>query len=145
MRFTAFALLASTTQAATALTAATYCIDAGVDAKFKIIKDKVTAKTEVTAADLKALVVAALACKTSLVKTAADQLSIGLKIEEGMWTSYAGVKVGAIKPAVTAADQLLFMTAMDAYGAALGMGMMSCAAQTKPCAARPTALLKGTY
>jgi hypothetical protein len=39
-----------------------------------------------------------------LVKTAADQLNIGLKIEEGMWTAYGAVKVAAITPAVTAAD-----------------------------------------
>jgi hypothetical protein len=130
MQFSVFALLISSTQAATALVAPTACND-------KPVNDAFTAgmKTVVTAA---ALVKAAKACTTSLALV--DEYNKGVMIENAMWAPNA-VKLTATK--ATAAELTSFYTAMDEFSAALGMGKLSCAAGVT-CTTPKRVLLKGS-
>lgn len=136
MKFFAFALLVSSTQAATALTAPTPCHDAAVNAAHTAgIADATKAA---------ALVKAALACKTSLTIAGTEANDKGFVIENAMWAPNA-VKLTATK--ATAAELTAFYKAMDEFSAALGMGQLSCAVTGETCnknADKKRTLLKGT-
>ena len=132
MKFFAYALLISTTQAATALVAPTACHDAAVNTA-------VAAGTG-DATKAKAVADAALACTTTLVIATGDALIKGKVIENGLMAPQK-VTFDALTPKPTAADWTAYLVAADAFGAALGMGKLSCAAGAT-CATR--ALLKGT-
>jgi hypothetical protein len=143
MKFATFALLVSTTQAATALVADKSCIDAATYKAVQVVAAAFSKPAGASAAEYNALVDARIACKTN------DGLPA---LEEPKRVSYdtiidlAGFSDGAtamskITPAVTTAESASLNTALDLYGEALGMGKASCVIGKNGC----TTALKGTF
>ena len=144
MKFSAFALLVSSTEAATALTTPALCIDATINTALGFWD---SGETTITALGVAS---AAVSCTTPLELVSGEEKTKSGKIEAVAAFAAKSLMEPHIT-AVAAADRDAFRTEMhtqlDLVGAAFGIGKMSCvwAAATGQCTSGNRVRLNGTW